>query len=171
VRRRAEWYPNLGEPPRRRRRRWVRNVVAAPWRWRWELGVPAGLEVLAETTHPLVACGVVAAGAVGVLAAGPRRWMTSRAWGVLLQHRLRVGMSECDLTTWSGRLPAIVATRVVDRGVVMTVWTPPGLGVHDFRAAASNLAVACWAAEVEVDRHPRFAQLVHVLVRPHRDDD
>lgn len=172
MRRRAEWYRHLGEPPRQRRRRWVRNVPATPWRWRWEIGIPAGVDVLAETTHPLVAGGcVVALGVLGALSGpGPRHWLGLRAWAVMLQHRLRVGMSQCDLTAWSGRLPAIVRTRVVDRGVVTTVWVPAGLGVHDFREAAPNLAVACWAAGVEIARHPRHSQLILVLVRPRETD-
>lgn len=156
--------------PRRRRR----NLLLTPWRWRYELavglGTPVGLNALADATHPVAALCIMAAAVAGYVGwpAG-RRLLADRARCVLVAHRLRVGMIESGVLSWSGWLPAQLWTRAVDRGVRVLLWCPAGVDVAAFQASGSQLAAACWAADVEVDRHPRYAQLVVLLVvtRPH----
>lgn len=154
-----------GYTPRRRRR----NLALIPWRWRWELGfgigTPLGLEALADATHPVVAlCLIGTAIAAWVGLPGARRVLTARAHAILVQHRLRVGMVESGVLSWSGRLPALLWTRVVDRGVRLLLWCPAGVDVIAFHATRSQLTAACWAADVEVVRHPRWAHLIVLLV-------
>lgn len=154
-----------------RRRR--RNPLLVPWRWRYELGlgvgVPTGLNALADATHPIAAASValaVVVGSVGSPAA--RRFLIARAWCVLVPHRLRVGMLKCGVLSWSGWLPAVLWTSPHPRGVRILLWCPAGVDVYAFHATRSQLAAACWAADVEVARHPRFAHIVvlHVILRP-----
>lgn len=162
----GEHWPTGWRPIRSRHRRWRRNVVATPWRWRWEWGVPTGLWSVADATHPVVAVALVAA--VGVCGAivgpGGRRWVWDRIEAVALQHRLRVGLADCGIVSRSGRLPAIVRTRVVDRGIRITLWLPVGVEIDDLRREADSLAVAAWVAGVEVHQDPRRAQIVDVLL-------
>jgi hypothetical protein len=44
--------------------------------------------------------------------------------------------------------------------------------VHRIAAARDELAAACWASEVLVERHPRYANIVALLVvrRPSTED-
>ncbi|HVL84646.1 MAG TPA: hypothetical protein VM367_10250 [Pseudonocardia sp.] len=153
--------------PRRRRR----SILPVPWRWRYELGaglgVPAGLDALATATHPMAAVAVAAAGAVGYAGwPAARNVLHARARTVLATHRLRVGMVQCGLLTWSGRLPAVLWAAPRDRGVEITLWCPAGVDVHAFHATRSRLAAACWASDVEIRRHRSRAHIVVVLVRP-----
>lgn len=145
------------------------GLLLAPWRWRYELGLgvgsPLGLDALAEATHPIAAICValtVVTGYVGWPAA--RHWLHARLWCVLVPHRLRVGMAEAGVTSWSGRLPTVLWTSARPRGVRVLLWCPAGVDVHAFQATRSELAAACWAVEVEVVRHPRFAHIVVLLV-------
>lgn len=151
--------------PRRRRP----NPLLVLARWRYELvlgaGVPTGLYALAEATQPSIAVGLVLATLAAHLGwpAG-RRFLAGRARCVLVPHRLRVGMVESRVLSWSGWLPAVLWTSPCPQGVRVLLWCPAGVDVHAFHAARSQLAAACWAADVEAVRHPRFAQLVVLLV-------
>lgn len=151
--------------PRRRRR----SLLPIPWRWRYELtvglGVPAGLDAVAAATHPVASAVVVAAAGVGYLGwPTARNTVRTRARVLLTTHRLRVGMVECGVLSWSGRLPAVLWSAPRARGVEVTLWCPAGVDVHAFHATRARLAAACWAADVEVTRHPRRAQIVVLLV-------
>lgn len=173
--------PNRGRPlsagdflhwfgPRRRRR----YPLPIPWRWRYEIGagvgVPVGLDALADATHPIAAAALVFAAVTGSVAwPAAHRFLTARAWCVLVPHRLRVGMIESAVLSRSGWLPAVLRTSPHPRGVRVLLWCPAGVDVHTFHAARSRLAVACWAADVEIARHPRFAHIVVLLVVRHLD--
>jgi len=168
--RRLEWhyqwpyYPGRYAPRRKRP-----NPVLILWRWRWELGFGIGtllgLETLVDATHPAASLYLLATAlATWVSSPDARRFLTARAQAVLVQHRLRVGMVESGVLSWSGWLPALIWTRVVDRGVHVLIWCPGGVDVTAFHATRSLLAAACWASDVEVARHPRYAHLVVLLV-------
>jgi hypothetical protein len=151
--------------PRRRRA----NPLLVFWRWRWEgaafLGVPYGLDTLAGATHPAVAAAVGVSAAATAIAWRPARLhLTEHARCVVAQHRLRVGMVQAGIWSWSGWLPAILWTAPVDRGIRVVLWCPAGVDVVAFQANREQLAAACWAADVEVARHPRRANLVVLLV-------
>ena len=145
------------------------NPLPIPWRWRYELlvgvGVTAGLRGLAEAVGPAATVCVAVVAVVGCVAWRPaRRFFAARIRCVVVQHRLRVGMIEAAILSWRGRLPMILRTTPTPRGVRVVVWCPAGVDVAAFHAGRGLLAAACWASEVYVDRHRRWAQLVVVIV-------
>ena len=108
------------------------------WRWRWELAVVAAVVALAHVVAPgvlLPVAGVVVAlcAVVPVL----RKPAGDRFWCIATQHRLRAGLHESDVRSWSGRAPAIV-------------WT--------------SAVAACWAGDVTGAPHHRYANLAVVEV-------
>ncbi len=147
-----------------RRRRF--NPLLALYRWRWEialLGV-AGLVRLGQVTGwvvPVAAVSTVAA----VVAAWPPayRAVRDRCWAVVVQHRLRTVFHELGLTTWKGRAPAIVWTSV-RHGVRVHLLCPAGIGVTDLADVREQLAAACFAADVLLERHPAHANVVVLVV-------
>jgi hypothetical protein len=160
-----------GLGPRYRPRR-VLFVPVVLVRWRREIivavGAPWALHELAVATHPVAAAAMSLVALVGMFGWPPgRAFVKERAHAVLLEHRLRVGMVEADIASWSGRLPAILAAKPVTRGVRLLAWCPAGVEVAAFLVNRELLAAACWASGVEVARHPRRAQLVYVLVITH----
>ncbi|WP_433290774.1 hypothetical protein ACQPZQ_00265 [Pseudonocardia sp. CA-142604] len=151
--------------PRRRKL----NPLLVIWRWRYELalglGIPYGFSVLAGAIHPIAAVGLALAAGVGCGWWPPgRRVVAEGTQVVLVQHRLRVGMVQANIMSWSGRLPAILLSSPRPRGVRVLLWCPAGVDVHAFHANRSLLAAACWAADVEITRHPTRSQLVVLLV-------
>ena len=155
------------------------NPLAFPWRWRYELafgaGVPAGLEAMADLTHPVAAVALALTGAVGGLGWTPgRRIIADRVRCVVVQHRLRAAMVEHGIHAWSGRwVPTILWTTPVQRGVRVVLWCHAGIGAGHFAAHRETLAATCWAADVEVAQHPRWANVVVLLVvtRPPEPSD
>lgn len=148
-----------------RRRR--ANPVLAVYRWRWELmllGVVGALVWLGHATQWVVPVGVVCTVAA-VVALRPPAWraVRDRCWVVVAQHRLRSAFHELGLATWAGRAPAIVwsSTR---HGVRIHVVCPAGIGVNELIEVREQLASACGAADVLVERHPRHANLVVLVV-------
>lgn len=139
--------------------------LLALWRWRWEAGLAAGLVTLVRLSTTgvlLVSAGVLAALYIAVPTV--KRFAASRFWCVTTQHRLRVGMREADVRSWSGRMPAILWTSARGQSQLILVTCPAGVDVHRIGAARGELAAACWATEVVVERHPRYANIVALLV-------
>jgi hypothetical protein len=66
--------------------------------------------------------------------------------------------------SWSGYLPAILWTRPTHEGIHMHVWCPAGVDEHTFRRAGSRLAAACWASDVRVEKHPRWSQILVLVI-------
>lgn len=166
-------FDNLG--PHRRRPHLPILVSLAILRWRRELAIAVGLiwglQALAAATHPVAAAAISLVGLVGMFGWRPGRlFVAERALAIMIEHRLRVGMLEAGILSWSGRLPASIATKPVTRGVRVLVWCPAGVDVTSFLANRELLAAACWASGVEVTRHPRRAQLVSVLVVTHPEE-
>ena len=145
------------------------NPLPIPWRWRYEalacIGLAIGIHGLAGATGVFPALGVVAAGtAVSIGWPPARRFLSERIRCVVVAHRLRVGMVEASILSWRGRLPMILRVSPTPRGVRVVLWCPAGVDVAAFHAGTGMLAAACWASEVYVDRHRRWAQLVVVIV-------
>jgi hypothetical protein len=135
------------------------------WRWRWELAIAAALIVLRQAVEPdamLASAGVV----VAMCAALPvlRRLVRDRFWCVTIQHRLRAGLQESDVRSWSGRMPAILWTSARPHGEHITLTCPAGVDVARINAARGELASACWAVDVVVGQHPKYANLAVVDV-------
>jgi hypothetical protein len=151
-------------PPRRRR-----NALLTPWRWRYEfglvLGAPVGFRELADVTHPIAATSLVlVVGVVGMIWPAGRRVLADRVRCVLVQHRIRVGMVQSGVLSWSGWLPAILWTTPLDGDVRVYLWCPAGVDVNAFHSNRSRLAAACWASDVVVTCHPRYSHILVLLV-------
>ena len=143
------------------------NPLLALYRWRWELalvGLVVGLVRLGQVTEWVVPVAVVST--VGaVVAFWPPAWrvVRNRCRAVLAEHRLRSAFHELGLTTWAGRAPAILWTST-RQGLRVHVVCPAGIGVTELADVREQLAAACWAADVLVQRHPRHANLVVLVV-------
>ena len=135
------------------------------WRWRWELALVGAVVLLMHAVAPAVLLPVTAV-AVAFWAAVPvlRRLARDRFWCVATQHRLRAGLHESDVRSWSGRAPAIVWTSAVDGGERVLLACPAGVDVARIAVAHSELAAACWARDVAVAPHHRYANLAVVEV-------
>lgn len=135
------------------------------WRWRWELILVAATAALAwwarpEVLMPVVGVAVATCSAVPVL----RRLVQARFWCIATQHRLRAGLRESDVRSWSGRMPAIVWTSARDDGEAVLLACPAGVDVARIEAARGELAAACWAVDVTVSPHATYANLAVVEV-------
>jgi hypothetical protein len=137
-------------------RPWPTTVL---WRWRYELalaGVLVGLGLVRPWLGALAAAGLAACAAVPAV--------RSFGWCVVTAHRVRTGCAEARIHSRHGRLPAVVRTRTVPDGQRVLLWCPAGVAVDDFRAARTQLAAACWAADVSAHADPRHAHLVELAV-------
>ncbi len=75
------------------------------------------------------------------------------------QHRLRTGLYEADMRAWS-RAPAIACTSARPCGERVLLIPPAGLDAARVAAARGELAAACWAGDLVVTPHDRYAHLV-----------
>ena len=163
---------------RRRRNRWLMDQLVrelavdrrpgpllAIWRWRWEAGLAAALVTAARLVNLgvlLLSAGIFAA--LYAVIPALRRFTASRFWCVMTQHRLRAGMREADVRSWSGRMPAILWTAARGQSQRILVTCPAGVDVRQIDAVRGVLAAACWATEVVVEQHPRYANVVTLTV-------
>jgi hypothetical protein len=135
------------------------------WRWRWELALVCAVAVLGHLVTPEVLL-PVAGVRIALCAAVPvlRRLVRDRFWCVATQHRLRTGLHESDVRSWSGRMPAIVWTSAISDGEWLLLACPAGVDIARIAAARGELASACWAVAVDVHTHHRYANLAVVEV-------
>ena len=141
------------------------NPALIVWRWRWELALVVAAALLAHVVAPAVLLPVAGA-VVASCAAVPalRRLTRDRFWCVMTQHRLRTGLHESDVRSWGGRAPAIVWTSATADGERVLLACPAGVDVARIAAAHGELASACWAVDVAVAPHHRYANLAVVDV-------
>lgn len=93
-----------------------------------------------------------------------RRYLRGRLRAIVVQHRLRTGFAGARICTMDGRRPAILWTRLVGGDVVVSLFCPAGIGFEQIHARRDLLAAACFAAEIYVDRHPKYAALVTLTI-------
>ena len=149
-----------------RRRR--ANPLLALYRWRYELGLLAmvvALVQLGRAVHPALPVAIVLC-VVAVITAWPpvRRAVGDRMRSVVVQHRLRSAFHEVALTTWAGRVPAILWSAPCPEGLRVHVLCPAGIAAGDLHEVREQLAAACFAADVRVERDPRHATVVVLVV-------
>jgi hypothetical protein len=143
-------------------------VLAAVWRWRWELLTIAALiaayNMLTDTgmTDAQAACTIAAVLVVVVVIPVTRRFARTRVWCVVVRHRVRACMSELRTLNYSGNLPFIVHTHGTKVGESIWLWMRPGLSVKDLEGRTEHIAAACWAREARITRSDRMAALVRV---------
>jgi hypothetical protein len=138
------------------------------WNWRYELGLSAGLAVVALASgYALGAVWLVAIAAIGlvVLVAGlawppSRQRLIRRAWCVITPYRVRTGCRHAWLQARNGRLPIILCTTPAAFGERVTLWCQAGITRGDLEAARGVLRAACWANDVRVVAIARYAQVV-----------
>jgi hypothetical protein len=140
------------------------NPVVAAYRWRYELAGPAVL------TAEWVALGAawvavmvgLAAVLMGTIACWPqgRRFLAARAWCIVTPHRVRVGCAQAWIHSRNGKIPAVLLTRRQPFGERVYLWCRAGTSADDFSSARELLAAACWADDIRVARHPRYAHRV-----------
>ncbi|GLZ34828.1 hypothetical protein Lesp02_70150 [Lentzea sp. NBRC 105346] len=145
------------------------NILLLLWRWRYELAllivVPLALHWLGWFSGPLGVGGVAVLGVItGTQWPAARRFLSGRFWCVLVQHRLRSAFVQARICTSHGRLPGILWTSLKPGGVKMLLFCPAGLDVYDIAEEAEVLAAACFAEEVVVRRHAKYAGVVELFV-------
>jgi hypothetical protein len=140
------------------------NPIVAAWRWRYELAGAAGLAVgwmvLDSAAAAWPTAGLVAMLAITACFRWGRRFLTARAWCIVTPHRVRVGCAQAWIHSRSGKIPIILLTRRQPFGERVYIWCRAGTSTADFRSARELLAVACWAMDVRVSHHARYAHLV-----------
>jgi hypothetical protein len=148
------------------------NPVVAVWRWRYELALVVGLPVAVialvragegrAVVFVSVLCGLISA------SSAVRRLAVARAWCVITPHRVRTACAQSWIHSRKGKIPIVLRTASEPFGERVYLWCRAGTGPADLVWARQLLAAACWAADVEVARHERYAQLVRldVIRRP-----
>lgn len=146
--------------------------LLAAWRWRYEIALAAGLPAGLVLTSQAIGLGRALAG-LGILLAvftcwpPARRALAARAWCVITPHRVRTGCAQAWIQSRAGKIPAVLMTNRMPYGERVQLWCHAGTDAADLAAASEALASACWAAEILVTRHPRFAHLVVLDVIRH----
>ena len=96
-----------------------------------------------------------------------RRYVVCRFWCVVTRHRVRRCFEQTRTMTHDGKLPYLVWARPTPVGERVRVRLPAGLSVKDVETISDNLASACWARSVRIERDRKQAAvvLVHIIRR------
>ena len=145
------------------------SAAGVIWRFRTELtGLLAGTTGLWELARAVTLGGamiILTALAVAVMAVPPtRRFAVRRAWCVLSRHRIQRVCFETRMHTRSGRLPLVLRITPTEVGERALIWCRAGICAADFEAHAPEIAAACYARQVRIEGHKRWAQLVQLDV-------
>jgi hypothetical protein len=140
------------------------NPIVAAYRWRYELAGPVGLtaEWLTLGWAWAVATALLGIWLIAMAACSPRgrQFLIARAWCIVTPHRIRVGCGQAWIHSRNGKIPAVLLTRQQWFGERVYLWCRAGTAVVDFITERELLAAACWAQDIWVTRHPRYAHLV-----------
>jgi hypothetical protein len=143
------------------------SAAGSIWRFRTELSALlaalGGIWELAKAVTVTWAAIIIAALALAVVTVSPiRRLAVRRAWCVLSRHRIQRACFETRMHTRSGRLPLILRITPTEVGERALIWCRAGICAADFEAHAPEIAAACYARQVRIEGHRRWAQLVQV---------
>ena len=144
------------------------GILGRLWNWRYELGLSAGLAVVALASGYVIgAAWLIAVAAIGlvVLAGGLarppwRRRLIARAWCIITPHRVRTGCRRAWVRTRDGRLPVNLYTTSAAFGERVTLWCRAGITHGDLEAARDVLRAACRARDVRVVVSARYPHVV-----------
>jgi len=141
------------------------NPLITVFRWRYELAGAAALALawtaLGEVTGAEVVAAIsVAVIAMAVISPQARRFLAARAWCIVTPHRVRVGCAQAWIHSRNGKIPIVLLTRRRPTGERVYLWCRAGTSAEDLSSARGLLAAACWAHDVRVSRHPRYAHLI-----------
>jgi hypothetical protein len=145
------------------------SAAGVIWRFRTELSAllagMTGIWELAKAATLTWALIIITALAVAVMAVPPtRRMVVRRAWCVLSRHRIQRACFETRMHTRSGRLPLVLRISPTEVGERALIWCRAGICAADFEAHAAEIAAACYARQVRIEGHQRWAQLVQLDV-------
>lgn len=154
-----------------------RLMLAAAWRWRYEIVVVSSLS--AALTAAVISFGalltVIATVIVVIgIALAILYWPTARrlavglVWWIITPHRVRVGCAEALIYSSRGKMPAILLTSRQAFGERVRLWCFGGTSVDDFINGREILTAACWAQDVAIfsdARHTRIVTL-DIIRRP-----
>ena len=140
------------------------NALVAAWRWRHELAATAGLAamwaILGTTVAAALTAGLATALVLAACTARGRRLLVARWWCIVTPHRVRTGCAQTWIHSRNGKIPIVLLTRRQPLGERVYLWCRAGTSAADFRSARKALAAACWAEDVQVHRHARYAHVV-----------
>src|SRR5689334_6348477 len=146
-----------------------RTAAGVLWRFRTEAMVlvtgTAGMWELAKavTTAWLTVILIMTGTAITVVPQA-RRFITRRAWCVLSRHRIQKVCFETRMHTRTGRLPLVLRIHPTKVGERALIWCRAGICAADFEAHTPEIAAACYARQVRIEGHQRWAQLVQLNV-------
>jgi hypothetical protein len=156
------------------------NPLVVVWRWRYELTLVillvAAVLALWSAIGVWELATVGAAGGLIAVCPAARRYLAVRAWCVITPHRLRTGCAQAWIHSRRGKIPVVLFTSAESFGERVYLWLRAGVSLEDLIVARPMLTTACWATDVYVARHERFAHLVMLDVirrpsgRPAEDD-
>lgn len=146
-----------------------RSLAGVLWRFRTEaltvITTIGGGWLLARS---ITLAGVIAVAipllAAALIAPATRRGIIRRILCVMTRHRLQRVCFETRMHTRSGRLPLVLRIHPTEVGEQALIWCRAGICFEDFEAHTGELATACYAREVRVERSRRWAQLVTIHV-------
>lgn len=140
------------------------NALVAAWRWRHELAAAAGLAavwtLLGTTAAAALTAGLAAMLGLAACTARGRRFLVARWWCIVTPHRVRTGCAQAWIHSRYGKIPIVLLTRRQPYGERVYLWCRAGTSAADFRSARNALAAACWAKDVQVHRHARYAHVI-----------
>lgn len=157
-------FRRLNPPPRRRvglhdiLLRWrIEILVAALAYGLWWLVGWLGLAVIA-----------VGVGTLVVVSRPVRKIVVGYALGVVVTHRVRVGLVQAGVANRDGKLPWLLYARPgADDDVIVSVWLRAGTTIGDLRVGAPVVVTACGARSVTITQlGPRSDRVVLSVVRP-----
>jgi hypothetical protein len=148
------------------------TVLTTLWRWRYEMLLPGGASIFeflligAVGGFWTIAVNVGVIGAVSIVAR-LRQLLMSRLFVIVVQHRIRVAFEECWINSRSGRIPAVLWASARPYGERVILWCPVGISVEDLKSVDDDIAAACWATFVLVEKNSRNPQIVslHIVRR------
>ena len=145
------------------------SAAGVIWRFRTEfsalLAGTTGIWELARAVTLTWAMVIITVLAVAVVAVPPtRRMVVRRAWCVLSRHRIQKVCFETRMHTRSGRLPLVLRISPTEVGERALIWCRAGICAAALETHAPEIAAACYARQVRIEGHQRWAQLVQLNV-------
>ncbi|WP_248966183.1 TMEM198/TM7SF3 family protein [Sphaerisporangium perillae] len=111
-----------------------------------------GFVVLAQHTTLAVRLVVVVVLAVPFAFPQVRRHVMKVAWCLVSRHRLRTCFAEFIIGNNRASLPFVLWARPTLVGESVWLWLRPGLAMSDLEGRLEQIAAACWADKVTVER-------------------
>jgi hypothetical protein len=145
------------------------SAAGVIWRFRTEISAllagTTGIWELAKAVTLTWAMIISTTLALAVMAVPPtRRFAVRRVWCILSRHRIQRACYETRMHTRSGRLPLVLRITPTEVGERALIWCRAGICAADFEAHAPEIAAACYARQVRIEGHQRWAQLVQLNV-------